>query len=272
MRNHRDSLRSPISLIKPDGSRQPRANGWQLAAGPLLLLVLMTLACGSFSPRPTPVPTLPVVEVTPIIEVETPIQIATPTPNLPTSVPTRVVPTPTFTPTPPPGTALMAGQPARVVASQGLNVRNVASVRGERLGRFMPNAVVGVLDGPVEADGYTWWLIESAELKGWVADGDEDELWLSPQLGEKLPVNRPVRLGDEVVVTLPDAGTLKVRSQPGLSSLEVLRLPPGTRLAIVEGPVDVNNYRWWRISSEEDGTLGWAAESDGADRWLSPLE
>ncbi len=241
---------------------------------PLLILVLSTLACGSFAPRPTPPP--PAAQQTnpaPIIETEAPpTPRATATLELATSVPTRVVPTPTFTPTPPPGTALMPDQPARVVAPQGLNVRDEAGVSGERLGRIAPGARVEVVDGPVEADGYRWWWVRYEALAGWVADGDEDTEWLSPQLGDPRPVDRSVRLGDEVLVTVKPKVFLKVRTKPGLNSLTEFKVPPDTKLTIAEGPKDVDSYRWWRVTNESGSIDGWAAEGSTTERWLTPLE
>lgn len=165
----------------------------------------------------------------------------------------------------------MVGQPARVVAAQGLNVRDRPSVHGERVGRLAPGALVQVTDGPQEGDGYRWWRVRTNEVEGWVADGDGSDEWLSPRLGQARPVNRPVHLGDKVVVTVPAGTTLKVRALPGLDGLIERQLPPNTRLDIVEGPVDADGYRWWKVSNA-NGVLGWAAESGRNERWLTPLE
>ena len=131
-----------------------RRRSWRYALVPWLVVVLTSLACGSFVPRPTPVPRP---TATPIVEVaQAAAPSVTPTLDLPTSVPTRDAPTPTFTPTPAPGTAIIVGQPARVVASQGLNVRKTAGASGDRTGRYPPGAIVSVLEGPIDADGYLW--------------------------------------------------------------------------------------------------------------------
>jgi hypothetical protein len=50
------------------------------------------------------------------------------------------------------------------------------------------NLAVYVLDGPVQADGYEWWLIVPLDYfdrfepppSGWVAAGSQDEVWLAP--------------------------------------------------------------------------------------------
>lgn len=150
-------------------------------------------------------------------------------------------------------------------------MRKAAGVSGDRIGRFQPNERVIVLEGPVDADGYRWWRVGTNQLAGWVADGDGDVVWLSPELGERRPVRRPVRLGDDVTVTIGEGGFLKVRAQPGLNSPEQFRLNPNTQLSVVEGPVDADDFRWWKVSDGEDVT-GWAAEGDGSEQWLTPLE
>jgi hypothetical protein len=152
-----------------------------------------------------------------------------------------------------------------------LNVRKSSSVQGEQLGRYAPGTIVSVLEGPQDVDGYRWWRVGTNELSGWVAEGDESEEWLSPKIGNTQPVNRPVRLGDDVVVTIGTEGFLKVRIRPGLDSVVEHRILEGTELTVVEGPMDLNGYRWWLIS-DGGSVSGWAAEGSGSDRWLTPLE
>ncbi|NOZ28219.1 MAG: SH3 domain-containing protein, partial [Chloroflexi bacterium] len=197
---------------------------------------------------------------------------ATPTP-IPTPTPTtRPGPTPTFTPTPEPGTALMPGHPARVVAAGGLNVREEPGIDQQRVGRLAPGALVRVLEGPVQGEQYRWWKVRDKRgLEGWVADGDEEDEWLSPQIGEPRPVNRPVLRGDEVVVTTQKGKVLTMRFEAGLDSVVARRLRPGTRLKVIGGPVDVDGYRWWQVV-DPNGRQGWAAEGDEENRWLTPIE
>ncbi|MFZ2362239.1 MAG: SH3 domain-containing protein [Anaerolineae bacterium] len=237
---------------------------------PFLVVVLTSLACGSFVPRPTPVPRP---TATAIVEVAQPAgPTATATLDLPTSVPTREVETPTFTPTPAPGTAIIVGQPARVTATQGLNVRKSAGASGDRSGRFPPDAIVSVLEGPVDADGYRWWRVGNNELAGWVAEGDSEAVWLSPDLGSTQPVDRPVQLGDDVLVTVGETGVLSVRAEAGTSARVQHQVADKAQLRVIEGPVEANGYRWWKVSNESGNITGWAAEGSGDDRWLTPLE
>jgi len=263
------SQQTPFQHHQP-GPRHPgqRSASWRLASLPLLVLALVTLACGSFVPRPTPIPRS---TITPIVEPAVAGPLATDTPSLPTSVPTRVVPTPTFTPTPVPGTVIAVGQSARVVAGQGLNVRKSASVTGDKAGRYAPNAILSVLEGPVDVDGYRWWRVGNNELSGWVAEGDGTELWLSPDLGGTQPVERTIQVGDNVLVAVGADGLLKVRSVAGLSGKVQHQVKDGVQLKVDEGPVDADGYRWWKVSGSND-VGGWAAEGSGEEKWLKPLE
>lgn len=252
--------------------RTPRMQRQRLMI-PALIAVLLILACGSFAPRPTRTPSattpmgLAQATATPEATSETP----APPPELPTLAPTSS-PTPTFTPTPLPGMALIPGQPARVIAAGGLNVRQQPGMDQLRIGKLASGALVQVLEGPVQGAEYRWWRVRDRRgLEGWVAEGNGEDQWLSPQIGEPRPVNRPVVRGDEVVVTTQRGNVLTIRFQAGLDSVVARRLRAGTRLKVVDGPVDVDGYRWWQVVDSE-GRQGWAAEGDQETRWLTPIE
>ncbi len=234
------------------------------------------MGCGSFVPPPESTPTLTTPSPTPTIIVH---QTATKTPPpavralyltlTPTA--TATIPKPTPTPTPYPGLVHL-GQPARVLARTGLNVREFPSPKATRLGNLPPNAVVVVTDGPVEAEGFLWWQIDNQYgLAGWVAGSDGEDVWLSGELGEKRPVNRPVRLGDVVMVTTANGRNLSIRYEPGIHGLLKRRVVAGTHLQVIDGPILLDNIRWWKVQ-RADGLTGWAAEGGKRERWLSPLE
>ena len=141
-----------------------------------------------------------------------------------------------------------------------------------RLGKLAPGAVVQVLEGPVSGPQYRWWRVrDRRNLEGWVAEGDADGPWLTADVGEPRPVNRPVVRGDTVVVTTQEGKVLTVRFEAGVDSVVARRLRRGARLTVLDGPVDVDGYRWWQVQ-DADGRQGWAAEGDAETRWLTPLE
>lgn len=246
-----------------------------------LLWSIPALACGSFAPRPTPTPTQsapiePFATEDTATEstdpVEQPGLINTPVPLIPTATPVPV-PTATFTATPAPGTALRAGQSARVTAPAGLNMRTSPSSGGSLVLQLGTGQLVTVVEGPTEAENFTWWRIDDGQGNiGWVADGDNETEWLSPQVGQAQPVSRAPRVGDRVVVTMPNNGQLSIRSLPGTDAALLTRVDSGAQLTVLDGPQQANGFTWYRLRSDSGATEGWAADGDGEDRWLSPLE
>ena len=71
-----------------------------------------------------------------------------------------------------------------VVTTDSLNVRDRASVAGNRVGRLTRGTSFKIEDGPQENDGYTWWRIRTDGIEGWVAQGpanQPDDLWIKMQ-------------------------------------------------------------------------------------------
>ena len=246
----------------------------------LAFLIIMLLAgCGSFVPTPAPriMPAPAPKQTQTPTSTPTPAHTPTPAPAVqalyltltPTVTPTPVPPTPT--PTPYPG-EIVVGKPARVIARTGLNLREAPAPQARRLGNLPPNAVVTVVAGPQPGDGYLWWQVDDGfGLSGWVAGSDGEDVWLSGELGEKRPVNRPVRRGDVVMVTTANGRNLSIRYEPGVRGLLKKRVVAGTHLQIIDGPVILDNVRWWKVQ-RADGLNGWAAEGSRRERWLSPME
>ena len=240
-----------------------------------LIWLLPALACGSFAPRPTPTPTAPAdVQVLPVVgtedaEAQAQVQ-STPALALPTATPAPEA-TPTFTPTPEPGTALAVGQPARVIAPGGLNMRDAPSTGGTLVLQLGPGQRVDVVEGPTQADGYTWWRVDDGGgNQGWVVQGDGETEWLGPTTAgaDPQPVNRPPRVGDRVVVNIQ----LSLRSQPGTGATLITQIPAGSQFTVLAGPQPADGYNWYQIRSDDGNQEGWAADGDPTDRWLSPLE
>lgn len=249
---------------------------WQLRALLAVALIWLapTVACGSFAPRPTPTPTLPPVS-TAVVETDTPTPVInldqTPVPQAPADVPTEA-PTATFTSTPVPGTALNVGQPARVVAPDGLNMRDLPSSSGQLLLLLPSNQRVTVVEGPTDAEGFRWWRVDDGDGNvGWVAESDGETEWLSPRMGEAQPVDRAPRVGDRVQVTMSN-GDLSVRVTPGTDAELVTRVAQGQQFTVMGGPQQASGYTWYQIRSDDGAVEGWAADGDGSERWLSPLE
>jgi hypothetical protein len=263
----REHRRSSLSLRRTATGRR-----WPVLLC-LLLSLLPGLACGNLLPGPEPTVPLPSSGTEVLAAAAT--ATATPTPeptatSYPTRTPTPAPTVPTATPTPLPPDVLRPDAPARVVAPQGLNIREAATTESKQVGRFPPGSLVTVREGPVEAGGYTWWRVESGQaLSGWVADSDADTTWLTGDIGEPRPVNRPVRLGDRVTVSTAGGKWLALRYQP--AGTLIRRVPGGTQFTVKDGPTDAEAFRWWLLL-DDDGMEGWGAESDKETRWLTPME
>lgn len=246
------------------------------------------LACGSFQPREAPTAATETLEQ-PADNIGTQGDLSTnsandantggisesdPLPDAPTSTP-EPLPSPTFTATPPPGTELTPGQPARVVAPNGLNMRQSASSSSQLVVQLGTGQRVDVLSGPATADGYTWWQVTDQQgNSGWVAQGDSETVWLSPSIGEPQPVGRAPEVGDRVRVTMESGLQLTLRALPGTDGPLVTRINPGTEFTVINGPQQADGFSWYQLRSDDGSTLGWAADADsqGEDRWLSPIE
>jgi uncharacterized protein YgiM (DUF1202 family) len=240
-----------------------------------LIWILPLLACGSFQPRPTPSPTPGIIEPE-VVEVGGAAVAPTDTPSIiiePTAT-SSPEPTPTFTPTPEPGTALQVGQPARVIAPGGLNLRDNPSSGANLLTQLGVGQRVSVTEGPVAADGYIWWKLDDGQGSiGWAAEGDGTDEWLTPQVGTEVqPVNRAPNVGDRVRVTMDAGQQLSVRTTPGTNASIVTRVSSGQEFTVLAGPQSANGFIWYQIRSDDGQIQGWAADGNDDTRWLSPLE
>lgn len=75
--------------------------------------------------------------------------------------------------------------------------------------------------------------------------------------------------GQAVVENLNGA-PLRARTQPGIRTSIVARIPEGSTVFLREGPVEADGYTWWRI--EFDKGSGWVAErSPEGVAFLRPL-
>lgn len=80
----------------------------------------------------------------------------------------------------PPG--LSRGASAKVVNTNScLNVREAPTTTSAVWACLPDGTIVTVHDGPVQAEGYRWWLIEADVTLGWSAEGEPDGVpWLVP--------------------------------------------------------------------------------------------
>jgi uncharacterized protein YraI len=104
-----------------------------------------------------------------------------------------------------------------------------------------------VVDGPVSANGYTWYELNyvGGTTDGWVA---------GEYLG--LVATSGFAIGDIVAV---DSISLNVRSGPGTGYSIVDTLYAGDQGVVVDGPVSANGYTWYQVNYSFGGYTGWVA-------------
>ncbi len=111
-------------------------------------------------------------------QVPTPAQPLATATRLPTRTP--IFPTPTLKPTETPA-MLKVGASAQVVNTEGavLRGRKQPKLKAVATASFKSGERVRILEGPVDADGFTWWRIEGASGTGWSAQqSKEGVIWL----------------------------------------------------------------------------------------------
>lgn len=149
-------------------------------------------------------------------------------------------------PAPPPPAEFDIGERV-VVATDALNLRAGLGL-GSAVVVTMPTGTTGeIQDGPSAADGYSWYLLQTALGTGWAASA-----YLSSAGGS---VEGPFGVGDEVVV---DTDALNLRSGPSTSRGVFAVMPNGAQLTITGGPEEDGGYLWYEVSSSTYGG-GWCA-------------
>ena len=135
----------------------------------------------------------------------------------------------------------------RISVREAVRVRSAASVVSVVRGSQGVGASGVILEGPLSAGGYRWWKIDYDNgADGWSADE-----FLVPRAPET------ERIAQARVTLL---SRLRVRAQPGLQGATQGTQPVGGRGTIIDGPVYLDGYRWWKIDYDL-GADGWSADA-----------
>lgn len=130
-----------------------------------------------------------------------------------------------------------------------LNVRSAATTGAGVLGTVPTNGDVCIMEGPVDANGYTWYKVKYNSLIGWAV---ENFLAMRTPQGCVAPPPPPPPTWTHKVTNQ----SLNMRSGAGTNFGVITSLPVGTRLRINSGPVANQGYQWYNITAENKGT-GW---------------
>lgn len=185
-------------------------------------------------------------------------------------------------------TVLRINGRATVNTTEGdnLNVRSAAGTEFAIRAKLKRGTIVTLMEGPVDADGFTWWLIRTADgTEGWAVDSADNEQTLVPgtttttnntngQVDEETEggadpsVQSQLEVGDDAIVSLTGQNdVLRLRNNPGTDARVVMLMPNGLRVRVVDGPRNTGGYTWWQLRTPE-GNVGWAAEVVGRERVL----
>lgn len=149
---------------------------------------------------------------------------------------------------------------AVVIDTDMLNIRESPSLKALITATLPYMADATIADGPMPANGYTWYLIDTEAGTGWSA-----EQYLSRE-DEVVPPTHFI-VGDAIQVGDPEG--LKLRSAPSRSATSIASLTTGTRGVVVDGPIAADGYVWLQIETKQ-GT-GWCAEEFLAEApWATP--
>ena len=73
------------------------------------------------------------------------------------------------------GTRLKKGKRAKVIASDGVNVRSAPDLEATDIGGLGTGTRVRIQDGPACADKIVWWRIRYEDRNAWIAEGWQEQ-------------------------------------------------------------------------------------------------
>lgn len=73
---------------------------------------------------------------------------------------------------------MVVNQPGRVITANGTNLRERPTISAPLVGGIPQNAEFMVIDGPVCADGFTWWEVRYTNRTGWTAESTSQDYFL----------------------------------------------------------------------------------------------
>jgi hypothetical protein len=140
-----------------------------------------------------------------------------------------------------------------------------------------------LLEGPTEADGYTWWKVKTVDGRtGFILQGFADTAYIAPSTDElKVDADSTEStyyLGARCTLDDNSKFTVTVRDQPSRGAQAIKRIENSSQVVvIVGGPVVADERRWWQVrlgadsgDDAADERIGWFAEEDEA--FLKPLQ
>jgi hypothetical protein len=233
-------------------------------------LIIMMVTAEAPDPQAAQLPLTELVTVTPAPTIELP-PIGGPT-ELPTADLTAEVapgePISTSLPFPTSrapgcGVSLPLVVDATVTVRSGVSIRLNPTVSSPLLEYLLQDRAFVVTGGPVCADNYIWWGVASSGLSGWVAERDNEIVYIR---GFENPVPvvcstpRDLVVGERIDLT----DNVRIRENPSLDGRVLTVAPLGAEVLILTEPTCTDGYNWRRVQVDVLGAryTGWMAEAE----------
>lgn len=162
-----------------------------------------------------------------------------------------------------------AGQGMRMI--NNVRLRDNATTAGLVLTVVPAGSLATVLAGPVCADSYNWWLVETVVVnrtyRGWVAEGHVGAYYVESENAALLAASvcaDPLSwaVGTAGYVDLPiGAPPRSLRAAPGRDAPEIAQLIHGTPFVVTGTPVCADGTNWWPVRLRSNIPVeGWLSE------------
>jgi hypothetical protein len=80
-----------------------------------------------------------------------------------------------------------------------------------------------------------------------------------------------LQVGDRARVNDDPAIPNRIRQEPGGDNPILGYIQPGEVVEVLNGPVCMGQWVWWKVTSLSTQLTGWTSEGNGVDYWLLPL-
>lgn len=165
------------------------------------------------------------------------------------------------------GTAAGADQPTEIgigvtvfTNTDAVNLRGDPSIEADGVDQLGNGVELEITDGPIEADGFTWYFVEvvgtDGPTEGWVAQ-DFISLPGAPPSGTPVPADStPVAADDETFAegdtVVANADNVRVRADASTGADILQAYPAGTEFLITGEPEEADGFTWYPVQVVED--------------------
>jgi hypothetical protein len=167
---------------------------------------------------------------------------------------------------------LFVGGQGRVVPGDPNAIRNQPTTNNassQTIGVVPGGAVFSVVNGPVCADGFTWWQVNYSGVTGWTPEGQDYTYWVDPlYCGFQMPSRLMVGRQGRVTPGLPNILRTYPSTNNTISGI-LGEIPAGGLFKIVSGPQCGDGYIWWEVNY--NNITGWTPEGQAKIYWTEPV-